>query len=860
MTLRAQDLLAVDVVHVTGEARPIDYYAATLVPTPLIFAVLEEETFVGLVDAQTASHFPGRIFLDLCHQVPCKPIAETTPLDEILREMDRQHRDVLAVVEASGRFLGAVSRSSIGDVLLTQSREQLRAMFHLVEVVMDLGIVSTPAAVLQKVVELGTRLIGARYGALGVLDDEGRIVQFFTIGMDQATQDAIGRPPEGMALLGELLRNARPLRLSDLTCHPKFSGFPPHHPVMRSFLGTPIRYQGRILGNLYLAEKQQGGAFSEEDEALLAAFAGLAAIAMANAQLYAETERRRKAAESLADMGRLMSRSLDSHEITQRITDAMQVLFGVHSVSLYWLEPALGELVALAVSGDVPPAFSHLRVSPAGTGMADYVVRERQPVTTLNVLTDHRFSHPPELRTWIEQAGFQAILAVPLLVEGRVVGVLGLGDRAGRIFDAEDIELAQVFAAQAATALENARLFQDAQQAYRELAQTQEQFVQAQKMEAVGRLAGGVAHDFNNLLTVITGRSQLLQMRLDPDDPRCRDLHLIQHAADRAAALTHQLLAFSRKQVLQPKILNLNALVAHCVQMLQRLIGEDIALVTTLEPTLGWARVDPGQFDQVLLNLAINARDAMPHGGQIDIGTGNVVCSVADVSAPQGVPPGSYIRLTVRDTGIGMDTATRSRLFEPFFTTKGPGKGTGLGLATVYGIVTQSGGYIVVDSLPGQGTTFAIYLPRVDVASDDEHTLADSPDTSHGRETVLIVEDDVDVREMVRDILAFAGYTVVIAATPDEALQRCLQHPEPIHLLLTDVVLPGMTGLQVARQLVALRPTMKVLYMSGYTDDTLSKRGIQDAEITLLQKPFTPDTLARKVREVLESDCPPQAE
>jgi two-component system, cell cycle sensor histidine kinase and response regulator CckA len=379
------------------------------------------------------------------------------------------------------------------------------------------------------------------------------------------------------------------------------------------------------------------------------------------------------------------------------------------------------------------------------------------------------------------------------------------------------------------------------------------QLRQAQKMEAVGRLAGGVAHDFNNLLTVISGYSDLLLSELDPGDPLHRHAAAINNAAARATGLTRQLLAFSRRQVLQPTALDLNAVVTETGKMLQRLIGEDIALVTTLDPALGRVNADPGQLEQVILNLAVNARDAMPEGGRLTLETANVELGEADAHRQVGVIPGRYVRLTVRDTGIGIDAATQSHLFEPFFTTKELGKGTGLGLATVYGIVTQSGGHIEVDSTPGRGTTFRVYLPQFEEGLEAVEPAAASPTPPQGLETLLLVEDEVGVRGVVQEILQSAGYTVLAASDGEGALRLCTQHAGPIHLLLTDVVMPGMSGPTLASRLTAMRPAMKVMYMSGYTEDAIVHHDLLDPGMVFLPKPFTLQTLVRKVRESLDT-------
>ena len=379
----------------------------------------------------------------------------------------------------------------------------------------------------------------------------------------------------------------------------------------------------------------------------------------------------------------------------------------------------------------------------------------------------------------------------------------------------------------------------------------EEQLRQAQKMEAVGRLAGGVAHDFNNLLTAILGNTQLLRRDLGETHPSRADVEEIRKAADRAAALTRQLLAYSRRQVLQPRVLDLNGVVRDMERLLDRLIGEDVTLVTRLATTLGPVRADPGQIEQVVVNLAVNARDAMPHGGVLTIETAEAELDPALVDQP-GAAPGPSVMLAVTDTGVGMDAETRAHLFEPFFTTKEVGKGTGLGLATVYGIVKQSGGSIGVYTELGQGTTFRIYLPRVDAAGAPVRSSHPAVAIPRGTETVLLVEDEVAVRHLANKLLQGAGYTVIAAADATTALALADAHPGPIHLLLTDVVMPRVSGPELAAELLSRRPGARVLYMSGYPGDTVVQRGTLAPGVAFLQKPFTPDILERKVREVLE--------
>jgi PAS domain S-box-containing protein len=384
--------------------------------------------------------------------------------------------------------------------------------------------------------------------------------------------------------------------------------------------------------------------------------------------------------------------------------------------------------------------------------------------------------------------------------------------------------------------------------------QLEDQLRQAQKMEAVGQLAGGIAHDFNNLLTAILGNTQLLLRDLPPGDTKRGDVEEIRKASERAASLTRQLLAYSRRQMLQPEVLDLNVVVAEMDKMLRRLIGENISLATVLAPDLGRVRADPNQIEQVLVNLAVNARDAMERsgGGKLTIETANVDLDEAFAQAHLGSKPGPHAMLAVSDTGMGMDATVRAHLFEPFFTTKEVGKGTGLGLATVYGIVKQSGGYISVYSEPGHGSSFKIYLPRLAApAASPAPALKGS--AGRGTETILVVEDEPAVLALSQRALEAQGYVVLAASDATTALRLVERHGGTIHLLLTDVVMPGMSGRDLADQLAARRPGIRVLYMSGYPGDAVVQHGELQAGSTFLQKPFSPDGLARRVREVLDA-------
>lgn len=384
-------------------------------------------------------------------------------------------------------------------------------------------------------------------------------------------------------------------------------------------------------------------------------------------------------------------------------------------------------------------------------------------------------------------------------------------------------------------------------------AELQEQLRQAQRMEAVGKLAGGVAHDFNNLLSVIMSYSAMIGDSLTPADPMRADVEEIRRAAGRASELARQLLAFGRQQIMQPRVLDLNRALSAIEKMLRRLVGENVVLTLRPGANVGKIQVDPGQLEQVVMNLVLNARDAMPHGGSLTISTGNASLDEAYAARHTGIVAGQYALLSVGDTGQGMDAFTRARVFEPFFTTKDQGKGTGLGLSTVWGIVTQSGGHVAVHSVVGQGTTFNVYFPCVSFEAEEAPAEPSLPPTSTGNETVLVVEDEEQVRTLVSSVLRRAGYTVLEAQNGSEGLLVCEKYPLAVHLLLSDVIMPRMNGRELAERLRRARSGMKVLYMSGYSDKVMAPNGVIDPGISLLPKPITPQALLRKVREVLDA-------
>jgi PAS domain S-box-containing protein len=517
---------------------------------------------------------------------------------------------------------------------------------------------------------------------------------------------------------------------------------------------------------------------------------------------------------------------------------------------LYWrLDRAQGLLRCLdqwhppSLKAEAFAVESWQRVFKQEEGLPGRIWASGKPAWVTDVVIDSGFPRGTQAR----EAGFHGAFGFPVRVGNDIEGVVELFSRQVREPDADLLKMMEDIGLKIGQFGERAR----AEEALR---QTEAQLRQSQKMEAVGRLAGGVAHDFNNLLTVIRGYSELLLTRLSATDSMRKDMEEIKKAADRASGLTRQLLAFSRRQFIAAKVIDLNALITNMDGMMRPLLGGDVVeLCAELDPQVGAIKADPGQVEQVIMNLAVNSRDAMPSGGKLTIETRNVTIGKhARREAPE-MEPGSYVLLAIRDTGHGMDEETKSHLFEPFFTTKEKGKGTGLGLSTVYGIVKQSGGYIAVESQPGQGTTFRIYFPLVDQEAQGAVGASAPDDSARGRETILLVEDEPSVRGLVHETLRLQGYTVLEARHGIEALLTGARHVGPIHLLLTDVVMPQMSGPEVAEKLVVVRPGIKVLFMSGYPDHPAfaNENGAKRAT-AFLPKPFTPNILAQKVREVLD--------
>ena len=1081
-------------------------------------------------------------------------------------------------IVSDGSLLGVLSiigRSAFGDedtalaeglathaagvlhtaAVFARSEARRQAAEALAEVGRLLSQTLDPETVGRRVADSVCRLLNARSASIYRIEPDGSFVAETVSSAGEFPW--LVRFPADVGIAGLALRERQPVATSDLLDDPRLvyaEAFKSEvsHNEYRALLAVPLVAQGREFGVVCVGD-HTGRRFTDDDMRLTQAFADQAAVALENARLYREASRQATRMRGLADVERLLSETLDAASIAARIVETLRELLDTRVSALYRLDN--DDMVVVTVAGDVGGSFSSNLRFPAGMGLVAVAARERRPAQSRNVLDDPRIILPPDLRARIEGASYRASLSAPLIVNERVVGALSVGDDAGRVYDDDEVRLVQAFADQAARALENARLYEEAgarrreaeelakvaavvsasldittvlplvldaarvltgaevsrlalrdpardvmvfrfadsttyaegeiergkglgglawvtgravrtddrrsdprlgaealavggasamrativvpmsigglvegllyvgnlsaevfeahheavlqrladqaaiamhnarlfadEQAARASAQAaaqalreseavlqramevgqigswtsslsaegplewsqevfrifgvdpadfrggredflsrvhpddlprftaardeamatgqplridhrivrpdgtvrwvheradiqrdgqgrqlrfigvvqditerkqaedalqaaEEQLRQSQKMDAIGRLAGGVAHDFNNLLSIITGRSELLLRQQELADNARRDIDLIHRTADRAASLTRQLLAFSRKQVLQPKVLELNTVVANMGRMLRRVIGEDVDLVVVARPGLGRVSADPGQLEQVILNLAVNARDAMPGGGRLTIETADVELDVKHAQRHPGVEAGRHVMLAVTDTGVGMEPEVRERIFEPFFTTKEIGRGTGLGLSTVYGIVQQSGGTIWVYSEPGHGTTFKIYLPSVDEPAQDAEPAQDPP--RGGSETIFLCEDEPDLRELTREVLEEYGYRVLEAGDGEEALDVLASYRDKIDLLLTDVVMPRMNGSQLAARLTRERG-VRVLYMSGYTETSLV-RGDAAPGAGFLQKPFSPVSLARAVREILDGTRP----
>ncbi|HKX01612.1 MAG TPA: PAS domain S-box protein [Methylomirabilota bacterium] len=683
---------------------------------------------------------------------------------------------------------------------ITERRRTEMSAAALIETGRELAAGLEPADVARQIATSVVRVFAARHSTLYRFEREtGQLVCIASAGTTGADAWRGRTVMIGEGVVGRAVAEERSVWTPDVLTDakialPDWAAEQIRAAGFRSVLAMPLKAGDRVIGVLGLGDAP-GRTYTEDELALLAAFVGQGAVALENSALYRESRDARDFLQSIADHSPDAIVTADEHGKITYFSRGAEAMFGCRAGEM------IGESVANIYPGGLEEARAIRRRLAAEGPLRSY--------ETGFLARDGR------------RVEVSASIAMLRDAAGAEVGTLGV---------LKDIE-------------ERRRL--------------EEQLRQSQKMDAIGRLAGGIAHDFNNLLTVIAGRAQMILSRIRPEEAIHRDATLVRTTADRAAALTQQLLAFSRKQVLQPQVLNLNRVVTGMQPMLARLIGEDIELSVVPAEGLGRTKADPGQLEQVIVNLVVNARDAMPEGGRLTIETADVEIDAAYASRHFSVAAGPYVMLAVTDTGSGMDEPTRSRVFEPFFTTKGPGKGTGLGLATVYGIVKQSGGDIQLYSELGHGTSFKIYLPRVAEqvidALDARPAITAMP---RGEETVLLVEDEPEVRDLAREILEGSGYTVLQACDPQEAVLMAERHAGPIRLLLTDVIMPRQSGRALAERLRPLRPEMHVLYMSGYTNEAIVRHGVLEPDTMFIQKPFTPAALGQKVREALDRERP----
>jgi PAS domain S-box-containing protein len=686
----------------------------------------------------------------------------------------------------------------------------------LLELAISFAFPRTVSDVLERTAVAAREILGANYACLGLLEDGGaRLSSFFLSGVDPAVVSKVDTTSFTGKVFKEIIHSRKAHRAFSPFGMPSDVTLPPAHPPIHSFLGAPVAMEGKVYGWIYVAEKLTSLAFDDQDEKILNALAAQTALAYQNAERYRtiqehahklemEIAERKRAEERFRMLVETAPTGIIIADKKGRILEA-----NAHTLQMFGYErkELIGQPVETLLSDALRPAHEKHRSSynanpharPMGVGV-DLFARRKEGT-----------EFPVEISLG------------PLVTQGETLVSAAIVDITAR-------------------------------------KKLEAQLRLSQRMEAIGRLAGGVAHDFNNLVTVILGCCDVLSTELPPDHPSSRKVEMVRKAGASAADLTRQLLAFGRKQILQPKIIEPKEIVNGVTSMLGRLIGADIKLAVLVDPKTGCINADPGQVEQILVNLAANARDAMPDGGRLTIELCNVELDDDYQKQHQPAIPGPYVMISVTDTGCGMDRKTQAQIFDPFFTTKEFGKGTGLGLATVYGIVKQSGGYIWVYSELGKGSVFKVYLPRVE--REAPRNVHGDPDGApqRGTETILIAEDSESLREMAREYLESIGYTVIEAGCGTEALQRANEFLGAIHLLLTDVVMPEMNGRELAGQIVQKRPGIKILFTSGYTDDAIVRHGVLEPGIAFIQKPYRPRAIARKIREVLDnSPAPPSS-
>jgi PAS domain S-box-containing protein len=759
------------------------------------------------------AHFRERDARDLARECgvslvltkPCEPEVVIRAVDDCLSEkpaaaapkvdqsFDREHLRLLT------------DKLSEQTSELTAANLRLQA---LLDISLPLASEDDPARLLDRFCTAARDLITARYSFVGIPSpDRNSLVHFFGAGIGQDLRE-IGFPPSH-SIFAAVMESRRPMRLRNPRGEPRALQFPEALRNFESLLVAPIVSPKEAYGWVCLFHRLGAVDFSDEDERLAGILAALVGRIYENGRIHA-SERLHAAAlkREIGERRRAQEESARLADIVQSSDDAI-IGMTLNGTISNWNRGA-------------ERIFGYAAQEIQGTPLRDLFASDRAEEIRekLEVLQRGRGVDRYET-AGIKRGGGAMELAVTMSPITKPDGTLSGASAIVRDITAQK--------------------------------RLQQQLFIGQKMEAMGRLSAGVAHDFNNLLTVIEGYSEVLLSRRKEKDPEYPDIIEIKKAAERAAALTRQLLAFSRRQIVQPRVLDLRAVVMDMGRMLRRVIGPDIELITALDPSLGSTKADLGQLEQVIMNLAVNSRDAMPSGGKLVIEASNVDLHERLELRNTVVPPGAWVLLAFTDTGVGMNAETQDRIFEPFFTTKQPGQGTGLGLSTVYGIVEQNGGVIAVESEPGHGTAIRIFLRRVDEAAPVEAAEPASA-TRRGSETVLVVDDEDAVRKLICGILKHEGYRTLQAKNGGEGLQVCEQYPEKINLMISDVMMPGMTGVALASRVSSIRPDMKVLLMSGYTEQAVMEHADVRPDVPLLEKPFVPRVLTRKVRELLDTE------
>jgi len=813
--------------------------------------LLERQPDLVILDV----HLPDIDGLEVCRRIKSQGVTASVPV-LYLSGTSRESQDRVRGLETGAdgyltKPVGAAELTATVNALLRARDAQLRERLQETETLLAVGQIlalelPTREAMRRVAREIGRAFAAGMVGAYFLTPAKDALVPLAGYHVPKELLPTFLETPFSLArfaFVQEARRTGRPLWSGDALCDPRFDPALIAAIRPRTVVFAPTLVRQEIVGGLLLVWWTPNRAVTPAGFRLIEGVANQVGLALERADLARQTEARQAMQFAVT---RVLVEASTLADATPRVLQAICEGSGWDLGEVWHVDPA-AHCLRWAGMWHVPT------VDPAGLGVDETTTRAPGQGLSGHVwagdhplwIPDAVAEDPRVVRTrGLVRAGVRSAFAFPIHSGDDVTGVVMLFGRHPRPADEDLLRIMTDLGTQIGQFIVSKRAEDDRQR-------LEGQLRQAQKMEAVGRLAGGVAHDFNNLLTVILGRSDLLCTGLPPDQPLQRHARLILETAHRATDLTQQLLAFSRKQVLQPRVLSLNRIVTGMETMLRRLIGEHIELKSGLDPALDAARADSVQLEQVILNLAVNARDAMPRGGWLTIETANVELDEAFVSCHPGAHPGSYVMLAMTDTGVGMDAETLGHIFEPFFTTKGPGRGTGLGLATVYGIVKQHGGYIAVESEPGRGTIFRIYLPRVAGVAEPVEARLDPVVPAGGSETVLVVEDEAGPRDVARETLERYGYRVLEAGHPDEALQLLAQHGNPIHLMVADVVMPRMSGPELAERLRSLRPAMKVLFISGYTDNP-ALQGILDAGTPFLQKPFTPVALAGKVRQVLD--------